>query len=194
MQMQRTEDPPMVGAALRRMKKAEYLKLAENGFFGEERVELVFGMVVAMSPASPQHDYSTRRILSFFFKKLGEVATVSCQMSFDATEDSLPEPDIYISPKADYLTARPTRAHLVIEVSRSSAHYDRVTKRKLYALAEVDEYWVVDHNTGTVIVHRDRRAGGWNTMLTFERGDQLAMLAFPDVAIDVAEILPPSES
>ncbi len=189
-----TIDDPMVGAALRRMKKAEYLQLAKDGFFGDERVELVFGMVVAMSPANPGHDHSTRRIHNFFVSKLGEIATVSCQMSFDATEDSVPEPDIYISPKADYWRAYPTRALLVVEVARTSARYDRVTKRKLYALAEVDEYWIVDHNTGTVVVHRDRKGAGWNTMLTFERGAKLASLAFPDVEIDVSEILPPTES
>jgi len=97
-----------------------------------------------------------------------------------------------VIPTGDYWHAHPTRASLVVEVARSSARYDRITKARLYGLSEVDEYWVVDHNTGTVVVHRDRRDGAWATILTFRRGQRIAMLAFPDVEIDVAEILPPT--
>ena len=186
-----TIEEPVVGAQLRRLSKAEYRKLSDEGFFGDERVELVFGQVVTMTPPDPAHSHSTRRILAMFHNKLAERAELSCQMPFDATADSLPEPDIFVSPKAEYWTANPTKAHLVVEVSRSSARYDRGTKARLYALSEVDEYWVVDHSTGTVVVHRDRREGQWDTLLTFYRGQRIAMLGFPDVEIDVAEILPP---
>ena len=188
-----TIDESLAGMQLWRMTKLQYQQLWEKGFFRpEERVELVFGMVVEMPPSSPEHDESTSRVQQFLTMKLAARAKVRCQSTFDATGDSMPEPDVFVIPNGDYWHSHPTRANLVVEVSRSSARYDRITKRKLYALAEVDEYWIVDHNTGTVVVHRDRRAGGWDTMRTFTRGQRIAMLAFPDVEIDVAEILPPT--
>lgn len=32
---------------------------------------------------------------------------------------------------------------------------------------------------------------GWRSLEVFRRGERIAMLAFPDVTIDVADILPP---
>jgi len=61
----------------------------------------------------------------------------------------------------------------------------------LYGLAEVDEYWIVNHVDGVVEVYRDRDQGEWRTVSLHRRGETIAMLQFPDVVIAVSEILPP---
>jgi Uma2 family endonuclease len=71
---------------------------------------------------------------------------------------------------------------------------DKGPKALLYGLADVDEYWIVNHVDAVVEVYRDRHAGEWRHKSTHQRGETIAMLAFPDVAIAVAEILPPSGS
>jgi Uma2 family endonuclease len=96
-----------------------------------------------------------------------------------------------VVPKGDYWHEHPSRALLVIEVSRSSLRRDKGPKATLYGLAEVAEYWIVDQIHDLVEVYRDRHDGEWGTKATYRRGDTIAMLAFPDVQIIVSEILPP---
>ena len=42
-----------------------------------------------------------------------------------------------------------------------------------------------------VEIHRDRHEGSWRSKSTHARGETIAMKAFPDVIVAVAEILPP---
>ena len=176
---------------LRRLKRVEYDKLVADGVFGDERVELVFGMVVQMSPIDPSHVQSTARIDKRLTLALGERAQVICQAPIAATDDSEPEPDIYVTPIGDYWREHPTRAHLIVEVANSSLAYDRGEKALLYGIAEVGEYWIVDLVHQLVEVRREREGGTWRSITTFGRGEPIRMLAFPDVTLEVSEILPP---
>ena len=176
---------------IRPMKRVEYDKLVELGCFHDERVELVFGMVVDMSPIGPEHNESTERIRRLLERQLGGRARVRDQSSFAATEDSEPEPDVLVFPNGDYWHAHPDRAHLIVEVAQSSLRWDRNTKSQLYGISQVDEYWIVNLVENVVEVYRDRVDGTWRTRTTHARGEMIAMHAFPDVAVAVSEILPP---
>ncbi len=177
---------------IRGLKRAEYHQLGELGAFRDERVELVFGQVVEMSPIDPSHDESVTRINKHLTIALGDRAVVRCQSSFAASDDSEPVPDFVITAPGAYWQDHPSRAFLLIEVARSSLRYDRGEKALLYGISQVDEYWVVDLENGLVEVRRDRHDGEWRSLQTFHRGDTLAMQMFPDVTIAVAEILPPA--
>jgi Uma2 family endonuclease len=144
-----------------------------------------------MPPIDPAHGVSVDRLDEMLRRQLAERAHVRCQGAFAATDDSEPQPDICIFPVGDYWNVQPDRAFLVIEVARSSLDYDRSTKSALYGISQVDEYWIVNHTDGVVEVYRDRRDGRWRTMTTHDRGETIALVAFPDVKIPVAEILPP---
>jgi len=185
------EPHPITNQPLRRLTRVEYDKLVEQGAFNDERVELMFGLVVQMSPIDPSHTESTARLHRFLTLALSDRATLRCQAPIAATDDSEPEPDIYVAPIGDYWLAHPSRALLVIEVARSSLAYDRSEKSFLYGISEVDEYWIVDLAHGLVEVRRDRDGGTWRSITTFRRGDKISILALPDVMIDVSEFLPP---
>jgi Uma2 family endonuclease len=176
----------------RLLRRVEYDLLAAHGHFEDEKVELLFGRVVSMTPIGPPHVQSTSRLNVLFIRALGDRAVVRCQGSFAASDISEPEPDILIVPFATYWHEHPSRAHLVVEVAQSSLARDRGLKLELYGLAEVDEYWIVDLVHGCVEVYRDRRDGRWETLTTHRRGEHVAMAACPDVAIAVDEILPPA--
>lgn len=176
---------------LRRLSRKEYDKLVEQGVFANERVELVFGMVVAMSPIDPSHVQSTARLHKMLTIALGDRAQVICQAPIAATDDSEPEPDVYVTPIGDYWHEHASRAHLVIEVANTSLAYDRGEKVLLYGISQVDEYWVVDLVHGLVEVRRYRADGAWRSISTFRRGDTIQVLAFPDVTVHVSDILPP---
>jgi Uma2 family endonuclease len=176
---------------IRGLKRIEYDELVKLGVFGDERLELMFGSVVQMSPIDPAHCEAVAILHETLLRALASRARIRCQSSFAATDDSEPEPDILVTPPRSYWTEHPARAYLVIEVARSSLAYDRNEKAFLYGVSEVDEYWIVDHVHGLVEVRRDRREGRWCSLQTFRRGDSIALLAFPDVSIAVSEILPP---
>lgn len=181
----------LISRPIRPLKRVEYDKLVDEGFFQNERVELVFGMVVTMTPPSPQHAESVARVDDLLRDQLARRARVSCQNPFAATDDSEPQPDVFVFPNGDYWNAHPGRAYLVVEVSRSSLEYDRSAKHLLYGLSQVDEYWIVNHPDGVVEVYRDPHEGKWRSMTTHARGETVTMLAFADVQIAVADILPP---
>lgn len=180
----------ILGEAIRPLKRVEFDKLVAEGCFENERVELLFGMVVQVSPPDPEHGESLVRLARMLARQLGDRAVVREQLPLAATEDSEPQPDVYVIPNGDYWHEHPSHAHLVVEVSRSSLRRDRA-KRTIYAAATVDEYWIVNHNTDSVEVYRDARDGEWQTKTTHGRGDVLSPLAFPDVKIPIDEILPP---
>ena len=177
---------------VRPMKRIEYDRLAAEGYFEDEKVELLFGLVVPMAPIDPEHRESVRLVHEALLRQLAERANTYCQTSFAASEDSEPEPDVFVVPNANYWKEHPSRAFLVVEVARSSLRRDRAKKR-VYGIADVDEYWIVNHPENCVEVYRDRRDGTWQSVTKVRRGETVSPLAFPDVAIAVDEILPPVE-
>lgn len=183
--------PPIEHQPIRRMKRAEYDLLVKQGVFGNERVELIFGQVVAMSPIDPAHREAVAAIHEKLLFALTGRARVYSHAPLAATDDSEPETDTYVTPLGDYWDDHPSRAYLVVEVARSSLEYDRGEKAFLYGISQVDEYWIVDQVHGLVEVRRDRQDGTWRTITTHRRGESISPLAFPDVAIAVADILPP---
>jgi Uma2 family endonuclease len=176
---------------LRPIKRVEYDRLVAIGAFEDERVELLFGMVVPMAPIDPAHSESVDRVACLLRDQLAARARVRIQSSFAATDDSEPEPDVFVVPQQSYWTAHPDRAFLIVEVARSSLRRDRA-KRLVYGRADVDEYWIVNHPDRCVEVYRDRQAGAWRSVTTHHDGEVLRPLAFPDVEVPVGALLPPA--
>ncbi len=179
------------GVPCRPLKRVEYERLASEGFYEDEKVELLFGMVVPMSPIDPAHSTSTELVADAIRRQLAGKARVREGNPFAASDVSEPEPDVMVFPDADYWREHPSKAFLVVEVSRSSLRKDKGIKSVLYGLAEVDEYWIVNHVENVVEVYRDRYEGEWRQRTTHQRGDTIRMVAFPDVEISISEILPP---
>jgi Uma2 family endonuclease len=175
----------------RPLKRVEYERLAAEGFFEDERVELLFGMVVEMPPIDPAHQESSYSIRRCVELAVGGRAVVREANPFAASDISEPEPDVMVVPARRYWDEHPSHAHLVVEVSRSSLRRDRGVKVRVYGLAQVDEYWIVNLIDGTVEVYRDPHDGEWRSKSTHQRGETITTLAFPDVAIAVSDVLPP---
>ena len=175
----------------RPLKRVEYERLATLGYFDEEQVELLFGLVVPMTPIDPAHSESTTCAADALRRQLAGRARVREQNPLAASDISEPQPDVAVVPNGQYWDDHPTKAFLIVEVARSSLRKDKGPKQLLYGLAEVDEYWIVNQVENVVEVYRDRHNGEWRQRTTHQRGDTIAMLAFPDVQIAVGEILPP---
>lgn len=177
---------------IRPLRRSEFERLAATGAFDEERVELLFGQLVAMSPPDPSHDQSVTHLGTLLITRLGARASVRIQCSFAASDYSEPLPDVVVSPAGEYWRDHPSHALLVIEVARTSLRKDRNVKARLYGSVAVEEYWIVDVEGGCVHVLRDPDGeGAWRGHQVAHRGDTLVPLAFPDVAVEVTRILPP---
>lgn len=176
---------------MRRISRVEYERLHAEEFFGDERVELLFGAVVTMPPLDAWHVEGTYLVHALLSQQLGGRARVYCQAAFAASDDSEPQPDVYVTPEQSAWDRTPSHSFLIVEVANTSIRRDRHAKARLYASVDVGEYWIVDLNERTVEVHRDRNNGRWRSITIHGRGETISPLAFPDVVIAVSEIVPP---
>jgi len=177
---------------VRPLKRAEYDQLVASGAFEDEKVELIRGTILRMSPSGPPHAFAIRRLTRLLIERIGPRAEINPQLPFAATDDSEPEPDIAVVPPGAYLDDHPARAHLVVEVSDTSLRRDRGVKAGIYAAARVPDYWVVNLEDHQIEVHREPTPLGYRTVTTYRRGERVALLAFADVEIAVDDVLPPA--
>jgi Uma2 family endonuclease len=174
----------------RRLTRAEYDTIVRAGVFEDDRVELLEGVVVSMSPIDPPHASAVEAFTEILVPALLGRARVRVQLPMIAAGDSEPEPDIAVVPLGDYRRVHPSEAHLVIEVSGSSLRKDRLVKAPLYASSGFREYWVVDLHERVIEVHRGPSPQGWSSLTRHDAGETLHPEAFPDVAVPIAAVLP----
>jgi Uma2 family endonuclease len=177
---------------LRIIRRDDYERMVEAGLFEGERIELVRGALVAMSPQGTRHAHVISGLMTLLFERLGRRAVMRCQMPFAAGADSVPEPDIAVVPAMDYSTFIPERAHLIIEVADSSLRKDRILKADLYAEAGVPEYWLVDLAHDLIEVRTLPADGKYARTDVLGPTETIRPAAFPDVELSVREILHPA--
>lgn len=123
--------------------------MAEMGFFENERVELLRGEVVEMSPQDPLHAGAVENANNALSRLFGTEFSVRVQLPLSAPNESEPEPDLLILKSSDASNFRKSRTHpdtglLVVEVARTSLNYDRLEKGSLYAQINIQEYWIIN--------------------------------------------------
>lgn len=175
---------------IRRLKRDEYDRLVDLGCFENERVELLYGMLVEMSPQKPPHSSAVRRLTRQFQRVCADGrADFLIQSPILAAGESEPEPDLALIPRREYGDAHPDEALLICEVAWSSHHVDRTIKTALYAESGFPEYWLVDLKGACVEVYRAPVDGRYTVASQHGEGDKIAAQAFPDVVIEVATLL-----
>jgi Uma2 family endonuclease len=160
----------------RRFTIDEYHRMAETGIFGsDERMELIDGEIVSMSPMGSRHAAVIRRIERMASKAVAESGLVQTQMPIKLNGDSEPEPDLAIvRSRDDFYEDEHARADdvlLLIEVSDSSLNYDSTTKRDLFARHCIAEYWVVDLNSDTITVYQAADGNHYSRKTSYSRGE-----------------------
>jgi Uma2 family endonuclease len=172
------------------LRRVEYERLGQEGFFDDdERVELLDGVIVQMSPRGTRHDAAIERLNRIFVLALVDRAVVRPQLAYAASDISEPEPDLAIVPAGDHDLEHPTEAFLLIEVADSSLSKDRRIKSRIYAAAGVPEYWVVDVSAGTIEVRTQPRDDAYGETRVAGRGETIRLQSFPDVEIAVSDVL-----
>lgn len=175
---------------IRPLRRTEFMRLAEAGDFEDERVELLRGEIVVMSPPGPAHVMSTARISRALSRQLDLTVEVLTQSSLALWDDSMPEPDVAVVIGGSFDEYAP-QAVLVVEVADSSWRKDTLVKAPLYA-ERVPVYWLVDLAHRAVRVYSHPIDGEYSRWEHFGPGDVLTLDGYPQVAIAVADILPPA--
>jgi len=173
----------------RPIRRTEFDRMVELGLFEDERVELLEGVIVTMSPQGPEHADVVAELTELLVRALSGRARVRPQSAYAASETSEPEPDIAVVPPGRHRKAHPDAAFLIVEVAKTSRKKDRDVKPQIYAAAGVEEYWVVDLVDEVIVVHRDPAADGFRAITTHSRGQDVVMSRFPDVRIAVDQLL-----
>ena len=180
----------------RRFTVEEYRRMGEVGVFQpDERVELLQGDILKMSPKGPEHCASTSYAEDCFRAKLGDRALVRTQDPIHLDDHSEPEPDLVLAlphPRR-YADHHPTPAEVlyVLEISDTTLAKDRNIKAALYAQAGIPQYGILNVNTRELEDYRDPDADGYRTKHTCRADESFALVAFPEVRITVGELLPP---
>jgi Uma2 family endonuclease len=187
------ETPPVLPER-RRFSIEEYHRMGEAGILGrEERVELIDGEIVVMSPIGNRHITCVDRLNRMLVQGLGDRAIVRVQNPVRLASRSEPEPDFaLLRPRDDFYAGNPATEKEVltfIEVMETSARYDRGFKRDFYARSGIAELWLVDLNLERVEVYRKPAAGEYTEMRIAARGQNVSPEAFPELVLGVDAIL-----
>ena len=113
-----------------RITSDRYFALVDEGVLEpDDRVELLEGVVVAMSPQNPRHAGIVSCVYRALIRAVGERAAIRVQLPLVLGRYSVPEPDVAVvaGRESDYLEAHPTRALLIVEVADTSLQQDRLT-------------------------------------------------------------------
>ena len=176
----------------------DYYAMAEAGILShDERVELVNGEIVEMSPIGKRHRSSVYALGHLLSLQLGDQAIVGVQNAVHLDNCREFQPDVTILRSSDdfYLSdpPGPRDVLLLIEVSDSSLSYDRDVKLSLYAGAGIPEFWIVNIPNGVVEVYTDPSDGEYRTRRVYAADESVSPTSFPDVSLPVSRIAPAQE-
>ena len=191
------DDEPCLFTAARpyRLTVAQYLAMGEAGILAkEDRVELLDGVLVNMAAMGNRHLAAVARFNKMLTQSVGDRAIVWVQGSIQLDDNSRPEPDLaLLRERADFYeseAAGPGDVLLLIEVSDSSADYDRYDKLPRYARAGIPEVWLAVLPERIIAAHTEPVGDRYTHRRVYSPGDTIAPGLFPDIALPVDGILP----
>lgn len=172
----------------------EYHELVASGFFKrEDHIELIEGELIMMPPPSPEHSANSTSLRDKVQRLIPEKLIVRESQPVTIPPDSEPEPDLCIVPRrADYYkTAHPGPKDvlLLIEVSKTSATFDKTTKARVYGEAGILEYWVIEIEQGVVHVFTEPTPQGYRTLRTHHTDDTVRCSTIRKLVLRVADML-----
>jgi Uma2 family endonuclease len=173
---------------LRKFTYRDLVEMERAGILGEdERVELLHGNLVAMTPVNPPHALVVDELHERFIEVLGKKARVRSQnplrLSRDLNDAELPLPDVLLIERRDYTDhPLPEDVHLLVEVSDSTLTKDRSVKLPLYAGVHIPEVWIVNLVDKQLEVYTEPRNRDYLTRKTHALTATFAPIRFPESA------------
>jgi len=182
------------GIPRRRFTVAELERMVAAGILLEdERIELIGGEVVPMSPKGNRHEILKTALNVHWARELPTDLMFTTETTFRLSEDTYLEPDFVFYPKAiglKGLTA--ATARLVVEIADTSLAYDLGRKAGLYAAFGIAELWVINAVTLQTRVHRDPTKTGsgsaYRSVTDVHASQRMVPESVPALAVVLSEL------
>lgn len=172
----------------------EYYQMVEFGILkSDEKVELINGEIIKMSPVNSKHGGYVTRIVRVLTKYIGyDLATIPSQNPIRLSNNTEPEPDITVAKYSedDYENHHPTAEdiYLLVEVSDSTLRYDQTKKARLYAKHDIPIYWIINLVKNQLEIYKNPIDGKYTSKTILKRGDKVTIPHF-NTEIEVSEII-----
>lgn len=181
---------------LRLLTTAEYEQMIAAGIFNEDdRVELLEGVMVEMSPKGMKHATSTDRASRYFIRVLDDRVIVRNQNPIQLNDYSEPEPDLVLAKPEEHEYAdhhpTPKDIYLIVEVADTTLAYDRNRKGLSYAKAGIIQYLILNVNDMEIEDYREPSADGYRRKQTYKAGESFNLVAFSNITVKGSDLLPP---
>jgi len=187
--------PAEIAPSPHRFTREEYHRMGEAGLFANERVELLDGTIVTMSPQGCPHAGTVEHMDGLLRQATEGRFRVRAQLPVVLNDWSEPEPDLAVCVLEPH---RYTRAHplpeqivLVCEIASSSLGYDRTEKAAAYAASGIPEYWIVDVDRRSIHVLREPDRDERRYRVDETVGEDGEVVAPGGARIAAADVLPP---
>ena len=172
----------------------EYYAMADAGILTEEeRVELIDGEIIVMSPTDNEHAATVNVAAHFLIPTTTGRANVRVQSHVRLDERNQPEPDLLLLKwRDDFYRHRAPAAEdvlLLIEVSHASLAYDRGVKLALYARFLVPEVWLANIPARVIEAYTEPINGEYTVARVYRPGETISPTAFPDITLPVSQII-----
>lgn len=178
------------GLPRRRFTVAELERMVAAGILAEdERIELIGGEVVPMTPKGNHHERIKVALNLYWARRLPDDLLFATETTFRLTEDTYLEPDFVFFPKAAGIPGlKAENARLVVEIADSSLGYDLGRKAGLYAGFAIAELWVIDAVRLRTWVHRGPAVSGYRSIAQHAAEECLVPQAAAALAVTLAEL------
>src|SRR4029077_12072443 len=169
------------GLPRRRFTVAEVEAMVAGAVMEEdERVELIGGELVPMSPKGNHHEVLKAALLRRWYRAVPDDLDLVPETTFRLSEDTYLEPDVVVYPRTSGLRGLTgANALLVVEIADSSLRYDIGRKAGLYATFGMRELWVTDAVRLTTRVFREPGIDGYRNAQDYGPTHDLTPLIAP---------------
>lgn len=173
---------------------SEFCQMAETGIFSdEENIELIEGEIVEMGKIGRRHAAYCDRLNDLFRDRFEKQVLIRVQSPIELNNLSQPQPDIaLLRRREDYYESGHPQPHdifLLVEIADTTIDSDREIKIPLYGKNNILETWLIDINAQCLEVYRDPSPQGYQSTQQLQRGQRIASLIFPEIAIAVNAIM-----
>jgi len=172
----------------------EFYRMAEIGIFTEDdRVELIEGEIIQMTPIGNRHLACVNRLARILITAIKNRAIVSIQNPVRLSNRTEPQPDIvvlkYRSDDYEGKKPSPEDVYFMVEVSDSSYEYDRQIKIPLCAINNIPEIWIANLDRRVIEIYRQPSPEGYRQSFIVSPGESISPQSFPEYSFKVSDIL-----
>ena len=177
----------------------QYHQMIDAGILTEDDpVELLDGSLVRKMPKNPPHVIVTQELHGWLLRALPANYFPNSQEPVTLAT-SEPEPDISVirGQRRMFVKRHPhaAEAALFVEVSDTTLAHDRGPKKRIYARANIPQYWIINLIDRQIEVYRepDAAAGEYRQQTTYGMQDEAPVVIDGTTigTLRLAELLPP---